>query len=151
MKRKKKKEKEKDEVKGIAIIDGIYYEATSPDMLLLPFLSVTNDTMTTLPSRYAQYIEQKLLPRKNLLISALNLDKGDGKDPNHPIPDPREQILSNADKLNVLAKLRKSLKTFYKRLLNAEKQGDQEQILKFQDLDVFNHVLETMATDSLYS
>ena len=51
--KKEKEEKEKDEEKGFAIIDRIYYQATSPDMLLLPFLSVTNDTMTSLSSRYA--------------------------------------------------------------------------------------------------
>ena len=59
-KKKEKEKKEKDKMKGITIIDGIYYEATSPDMLLLPFLSVTNDTMTSLPSRYAQYLQRKL-------------------------------------------------------------------------------------------
>ena len=81
---------------------------------MLPFLSVTNDTITILPSRYAQYIQQKLLLRKNLLTSALNLNKEDGKDPNRPFPDPKEQVLNKADKLDVLAKLKKSLKSFYK-------------------------------------
>ena len=101
------------------------------------------------PTRYAQYIQQKLLLRKNLHTSASNLDKGDGKDPNHPIQDPREQILSNTDKLDVLAKLKKSLKSFYKWLLNAEKQDNQEQMLMFQDTDVFNYLVETIATERI--
>ena len=49
--KEKKKEKEKDKVKGIAMIDGIYYKAPSPDMILLPFLSITNDSMTFLPDK----------------------------------------------------------------------------------------------------
>ena len=54
--KEKKKEKEKDEVKGIALIDKFYNETTSPDMILLPFLSVTNDSMTLLPNKCANYI-----------------------------------------------------------------------------------------------
>ena len=33
--------------------------------------------------------------------------------------------------------------------MNAEKQGNQEQMLTFQDPDVFNHVLETIATERI--
>ena len=115
-KKKEKEEKEKDEVKGIAIIDGIYYKATSPDMLLLPFLSVTNNTMTSSPNRYAQYLQKKLAKyrRKNLRTSASNLNKEDDKDQNRPIPDPAEQILNNTDKPLALTELKKSLKSFYK-------------------------------------
>ena len=63
-------------------------------MLLLPFLSVTNDTMTSSPGKYAQYLQRKLAEyrRKNLPTSALNLNKEDGKDPNRPIPDPRTKL-----------------------------------------------------------
>ena len=41
---------------GFAIVDGLYYKATSPDMLLLPFMSVTQDSMTVIPSIYGQYL-----------------------------------------------------------------------------------------------
>ena len=88
-KEKVEKEKEKDKEKGFAIIDGKYYEATSPDMLQLPFLSVTKDTISSLLTRYSQYIQQKLAEhkRKNLRASASNLDEEDDKDKNCPIPD----------------------------------------------------------------
>ena len=120
-------------------------------MLLLPFLFVTNDIMTTLSSRYAQYLQRKPAEykRKNLPTSASNLDKEDGKDPNCPIPDLGEQILSNADKLDILAKIKKSLKSFYKRVVNAEKQGNQERMLTFRDPNIFNHVLETIAAERI--
>ena len=55
----------------------------------------------------AHYIQQKLAEynKKYPLPSATSLDKKDGKDENCPIPDPHEQILSNADKLVRLTKL----------------------------------------------
>ena len=142
----KKKEKEKDKVKGITLINRIYYEATSPDMILLLFLSLTNNSMTVLPSKYAQYLQQKLLLRRDLRTSASNLDGRDGKDPNCPIPDPKEQILNNQDELNVLDKERKLLKIFYRRLL---RKGDQEQIRRFQGPRAFNHILQTMVTERI--
>ena len=87
-------------------------------------LHITNNSTTVLPNKYTQYLQQKLLLRRELCTSALYLDERDGKDPNRPIPDPGEQILSNQEDLDVLAKLRKLLKIFYRRLLNADKKVD---------------------------
>ena len=58
-------------------------------MLLLPFLSVGDDTTYTQPTRMAHYIQQKLAEynKKYLLPSATSLGKKDGEDEKHPIPD----------------------------------------------------------------
>ena len=90
--------------KGLKVINGRIYKATSPDILLLPFLSVGDNTTYTLPTRMAHHIQQKLAEynRKYLLPSATSLDKKDGEDENRPIPDPSEQILSNVDELVTL-------------------------------------------------
>ena len=69
--------------------------------------------------------------------SASITNERDGTDRCHPIPDPNKQVLNNHEELKVLEKLQKSLKTFYKRLLEAEQRGDEEQIQKFQNPHIF--------------
>ena len=86
--KRKEREKEHDKVKGIVLVNGFYYEAISPDMILLPFLSVTNNSVTLLPDKYTNYLQRKLLLRKDLRTSASNIDGRDDKDPNRPISDP---------------------------------------------------------------
>ena len=113
---------------GFTMVDGLYYKATSPDALLLPFMSVTQDSMTVIPCKYAQYLQRYLKKKRDMCTSASNTNERDGTDPSHPIPDPNEQVSDNHEELKVLERLQKSLKTFYKRLLEAEKRGDEEQI-----------------------
>ena len=55
----REEEKEKDDKelkgekeKGSTVIKGRVYEATSPDMLLLPFLSIDDNTPYTLPTKW---------------------------------------------------------------------------------------------------
>ena len=76
-KEKNDKELKGEKEKGSTEIKGRVYEATSPDVLLLPFLSVGNDTSYTLPTRMAQYISLKLAEynKKYPLLSATSLDK----------------------------------------------------------------------------
>ena len=60
------------------------------------------------------------------------------------VPFQIQQVSDNHEELKVLERLQKSLKTFYKWLLEAEKRGDEEQIQKFQNPHIFKQVLKTM-------
>ena len=62
-----------------------------------------------------------------MATSTPNINKRDGTDPTHPLPDPYEHVSDNHEELKVLEKLQKLLKTFYKQLLEAEQRGDEEQ------------------------
>ena len=102
--------------------------------------------MTVIPSKYTQYLQRHLPLRRDMRTSTSNTDERDGTDPNRPIPYPNKQVSNNHEELKVLERLQRLLKTFYKRLLNAEKRGNQEQIQMFQNPRIFNHVLKTMVT-----
>ena len=81
--------------------------------------------------------------------SASKTNERDGTDPSCPIPDPNEQVSNNHEELKVLERLQKLLKTFYKRLLEAEQRGNEEQAWKFQNPLIFEHVLKTMVTERI--
>ena len=52
-----KMKRRKNEVTGFAIVNGLYYKATSPDMLMLSFMSVTQDSMSVIPTLQAKYLQ----------------------------------------------------------------------------------------------
>ena len=111
---KNENEEEEDEVTGFAIVDGLYYEATSPNMLLLPFMSVTQDFMTVIPTLHGQYLQNYLNKKRDMAIYASNTDERDRTDPSCPISYPNKQALDNQEELKVLEMLQKLMKTFYK-------------------------------------
>ena len=50
-------EEEEDEVtRFAAIVNELYYKATSTNILLLPFMSVTQDCMSVIPTLQAKYL-----------------------------------------------------------------------------------------------
>ena len=60
---------------GFAIVNRLYYKATSPDMLLLPFMSVTQDSMTVIPTLHSQYLRNYLKKKRDMATSASNTDE----------------------------------------------------------------------------
>ena len=97
-------------------------------MLLLPFLSIDDDTPFTLPTQLAQYIKLKLAKynKNNLSPSGPSLDKKNDNGENHLVQDPHEQILYNVDELVKFTNLKKSLKVLYSQLITQGKQDSVE-------------------------
>ena len=129
--------------------DGLYYKATCPNMLLLPFISVTQDSMTVIPTLYGQYLQNYLKKKRDIATSTSNIDERDGTDPSCPLPDPYKVISDNHEEQKVLEKLQKVLNTFYKQLLEAVQRGDEELAQRFWNPLIFQHVLKTMVAERI--
>ena len=127
---KNENEEEKNEVTGFAIVNGLYFKATSPDMLLLSFMSVTQDCMSVIPTLQAKYLRNLKIKRDEATPTP-NTNERDGTDPSCPLPDPYKVISDNHKEQKVLEKLEKVLNTFYKQLLEAVQRGNVEQAQKF--------------------
>ena len=130
--------------KGSAEVKEKEYEPTSTVMLLIPFLSVDDNVLFTSATQLAQYVKVKLAKyNKKASPSGPSLHKKNDNGLNHPVEDPHEQILSNADELVKLTKLKKSLKKFYTQLTI---QGNQDDV---NWPDIFSHILESIVTDRI--
>ena len=114
-------------------------------MLLFPFLSIDDNTPFTSATQLAQYVKVKLAKynKENPSLPGPCLDNENGDGENRPVQDPHEQILSNADKLIKLTKLKKSLKKFFTQLVMKGKQDNVD------NPAVFCQILESIATDTI--
>ena len=120
------------------------YEPTSTVMLLIPFLPGDDDVPFTSATQLAHYVKVKLAEyNKKVSPSGPSFNNKNYDGLNRPGEDPHEQILSNADELAKLTKLKKSLKKFYTQLTI---QGNQDDV---SWPDVFSHILESMVTDRI--